>query len=381
MRQKIITLLTIYLLFYSALSAQNIEKMNKSELREHVSILTTKIDSIKNENISLQESISKLSKNSSLVEQKNKANEIEIIRLNESILKNENERKRINLENENKIAKLNETILNLEDSITRVYSSSYVVSSSIAFNNNDFLNKYYFDQVPLPNNSYSLVLTKLIYGDVRISQRQEYYDNDNNDKGGVIRVPEILDPNNFTYWGVKPNVNAIGKGFNDLVFANNSNYLDSKLPKIEVLKNKLFTLKYIDGTEESFLFNSKNTGSDDKNNERGILQIELANEEVKEDGSNNTAKDMVWRFFIIGNECYLALNANQLNRIGLMLQSANSLEYFSDGQLQNNSYYGSSSYGGITSGNGIYLSRNKDAYMESSKYINPQNLIYLFKLK
>ena len=92
MRQRLIILLTIYLLFNSALSAQNIKEMNKSELREHIAFLTTKIDSIKKKDIGLQESISKLSKNLSLFEQKNKANEIEIIRLNELILKNENER-------------------------------------------------------------------------------------------------------------------------------------------------------------------------------------------------------------------------------------------------------------------------------------------------
>ena len=225
-------------------------------------------------------------------------------------------------------------------------------------------------------------MTKLIYGDVQINDRYYYDDNDHN-KGEVIRVPEILDPNNFTYWGVKPNVDPRGKGFNDLVFANNSNFLDSKLPKIEVLKNKLFTLKYINGTEESFLFNSKKNGSDDKNNQRGILQIELANEEVKEDGSNNTAMDIVWRFFIIGNECYLALNANQLNRIGLMIQSSGSIQYYTNGNLRNDEDFSTNYYnnGSFTSGNGIYLSRNKDSYMESSKYINPGNLIYLFKLK
>ena len=102
MKYKIILLLTIYLLFNSALSAQNIEKMNKSELREHIVILTTKIDSLKNENINLQDSISKLSTNSSLLEQKNKTNEVEISRINELILKNENERNRII--SENKIA-------------------------------------------------------------------------------------------------------------------------------------------------------------------------------------------------------------------------------------------------------------------------------------
>ena len=179
--------MTMYLLFNSALSAQNIEKMNKSELREHIVILTTKIDSLKNENINLQESISKLSTNSSLLEQKNKTNEVEISRINGLILKNENERKRIISENqfatsklneiilknenerkhiisENKIAisKLNEIIITLKDSILRGHSSSKVNSTSTTFNSNDFLNQYYFDQIPLPNNSFSLVLSKLV---------------------------------------------------------------------------------------------------------------------------------------------------------------------------------------------------------------------------
>ena len=111
MKQKIIILLAIYLLFNSALSAQNIEKMNKSELREHIVNLITKIDSLKNENINLQESVSNLYTNSSLLEQKNKTNEVEISRINELILKNEIERKRIISENKIGILKLNEIII------------------------------------------------------------------------------------------------------------------------------------------------------------------------------------------------------------------------------------------------------------------------------
>ena len=59
------------------------------------------------------------------------------------ILKNENERKRISSENETTIAKLNETISTLKDSILSVQSSSNVVSTSTAFNNNDFLKNVY----------------------------------------------------------------------------------------------------------------------------------------------------------------------------------------------------------------------------------------------
>lgn len=374
--------MTIYLLFNSALSAQNIENMNKSELREHIVILTNKIESLKNENINLQESISKLSTNSSLLEQKNKTNEVEISRINELILKNENENKRIISENEIEISKLNEIIKTLKDSISSVQSTSYVFSNSTTFNSNDFLNKYFFDQIPLPNNSFSLVLSKLIYGDKRSDNNYRY--NDDNYQGAVERLPEILEANAFTYWGVKPNVMITdGANFNDYVISKNSDYFNSKLPRIEILKNKLFTIKYNDGSEESFLFNVKQIESEDNNNQRKILQIELANEEVKADGSNNTAKDIVWRFFAIENECYLALTLGQLNRLNLKLISVDrGLEAYSQTYkrtefvTQFNSYQKST-----TTGEGIYLSRNKDLFMDGSKYINPEEIIYLFKLK
>ena len=376
--------MTMYLLFNSALSAQNIEKMNKSELREHIVILTTKIDSLKNENINLQESISKLSTNSSLLEQKNKTNEVEISRINELILKNENERKRIISENKIGISKLNEIIITLKDSISSVQSSSNVVSTSTTFNSNDFLNKYYFDQIPLPNNSFSLVLSKLVYGDKRSDNNDRYNDDDDNYQVAVERLPEILEANAFTYWGVKPNVMITdGTNFNNYVISKNSDYFNSKLPKIEVLKNKLFTIKYNDGSEESFLFNVKQIESEDNNNQRKILQIELANEEVKADGSNNTAKDIVWRFFAIENECYLALSLGQLNRLNLKLISVNEgLEVYGQANESNLFQTRFDSYNkNKTTGEGIYLSRNKDLFMASSKYIDPKDIIYLFKLK
>ena len=392
MRQKLIILLTIYLLFNSALSAQNIEKMNKSELREHIVILTTKIDSLKKVNTNLQESISKLSANSSLLEQKNKTNEAEISRINELILKNENVSKQIISENENvskqiilenkiAISKLNEIIITLRDSISNVQSSSNVVSTSTTFNKNDFLNKYYFDQIPLPNNSFSLVLSKLVYENKRSDNNYNY--NDDNYQGAVERLPEILEANAFTYWGVKPNVMITsGTNISNYVISKNSDYFNSKLPKIEVLKNKLFTIKYNDGSEESFLFNVKQIESEDNNNQRKILQIQLANEEVKEDGSNNTAKDIVWRFFAIENECYLALTVDQLNRLNLKLISVDmGLEVYSENrqEIKFTTYF--EGYKKTTTGEGIYLSRKKDSFMNSSEYIDPKEIIYLFKLK
>lgn len=228
------------------------------------------------------------------------------------------------------------------------------------------------------------MLSKLVYGDKRSDNNDRYNDDDDNYQGGVERLPEILEANAFTYWGVKPNVMITdGTNFNNYIISKNSDYFNSKLPKIEVLKNKLFTIKYNDGSEESFLFNVKQTKSEDDNNQRKILQIELANEEVKADGSNNTAKDIVWRFFAIENECYLALTLGQLNRLNLKLISDDKgLEAYSENrqEIRFTTYF-ISYYKQTTTGEGIYLSRNKDLFMDSSKYIDPKEIIYLFKLK
>jgi len=373
MKNKITILFTIYILFNLTLSAQNTDKMNKSELREQIVILTTKIDSLKNETINLQESISNLTMNSSLLEQKNKTNDDEISRINELIIKNEIEKNRIIIENENITSKLNETILTLKDSISSIQTSSNVVSTSKTFNSNDFLNKYYFNQIPLPNNSFSLVLSKLVYGETNIVRYESETYSTRNERGITLTLPEILDANAFKYWGIKPNVlienNTIN--INNFLISQNSDYLNSKLPKIEILKNKLLTFKYNDGSEESFLFNVNQIES--KNNQRKIFQIEMANEEVKEDGTNNNARDIIWRFFAIENECYLALNALQLERI--------KLKFFNHGS---NLLYGliDSSYADYnTTGQEIYLSRNKDIYMDGSDYVNQSEIIYLFKLK
>lgn len=383
MKHKIIFLLIIYLLSNSTLSAQNIEKMKKSELKEQIVFLSAQIDSLKNENMNLQESKGKLSKNTSLLEQKSATNELEINKLNELIAKNENERKRIISDNNIAISKLNEIIISLKDSISSVQSSSNVVSPSTTFNSNDFLNNYFFDQIPLNNNSFSFVLSKLVYGDKRSDNNDSYY-NDYNYQGAVERLPEILEANAFTYWGVKPNVMITSGGTNisNYVIPKNSDYFNSKLPKIEVLKNKLFTIKYNDGSEESFLFNVKQIESEDNNNQRKILQIELANEEVKADGYNNTGNDIVWRFFAIENECYLALTVGQLNRLNLKLISVDKgLEAYSENRQTiefSNYFYDNKK---TTTGEGIYLSRNKDLFMNSSEYIDPEKIIYLFKLK
>jgi hypothetical protein len=387
MKKSLIFLLIISLFSASVTSAQELEKMNKSELREQVVNLIAKIDSLKTENkkyenlfIKLTENLSQLEQRSSQLENKFKSNELEIVKLNKIIADSEVEKKRIISSNQIEISKLNKKLLVLQDSIQGIQS---VVSydTSVSLNTNDFLNQYYFNQIPLPNNSFSLILSKLVYGSELSNERYSYNDDEN--KGAVIRIPEILDANSFTYWSVKPNIPISPWDFNKFLLPKNSDYFNTRLPKIEILKNKLFTLKYIDGKEESFLFNVKKFVSKLGDNQRKVLQIELANEQVKDDGSNDTSRDIVWRFFAIENECYLALTAEQLNRLDLKLTPVNNgIEIFDENsktRFVNQGYYSNDNW--KTTGQGIYLSRNKDIFMSESRYVDPDEVIYLFKLK
>lgn len=388
MKNKLYVLLILIILNSPRSAAQEIEKMNKSELRDFISLLNVKIDSLKSENIKYEEYFKKLSANlsqlelkSSQLETKIKVNETEILRLSKLLSDSESEKKRIIAQNQIEVIRLNKKISTLQDSILGIqtFPNSEV---DVSLHTNDFLNEYYFNQIPLPNNSYSLVLSKLVYGS-KLNYERYNYNNDEN-KGAVIRLPEILNANTFTYWSVKPNSMISPFDFNKLVVPRNSDFFNSKLPKIEILKNKLFTLKYNDGKEESFLFNVKKYISEHGDNQRKVLQIELANEQVKDDGENDTSRDIVWRFFALDNECYLALSSEQLNRLNMQLNLVNEgVEVFNDTSKRESSFASSAYYNDsrITTGNGIYLSRNKDIFMDASRYVDPSEVIFLFKLK
>ena len=367
--------------------------MNKSNLKEHVLDLSTQIDSLKDVNYMLGESKDSLLLNVSLLASANDMNEIEISRLSNLVVINNQEIERLQSECDIEMANLNETILgyqssfvssqdsilNFQDSIVQLqYSLSNFQSTTNT--SNDFLNNYFFDQIPLPNNSFSLVLSKIVIGNKQESNNNAYSE-EGKMKKSVLHLPETLDGTAFGYWSAKPNVRVTSSSkFNDLLNLENKDYFDSKLPQIEILKNKLITIIYHDDTEESFLFNAKES---DPNNQRKTLQIDLANEGVE----NNTSKDIVWRIFAIENECYLSLTYGQLNRLKLDLYPGiqtvfvkypDEILYF-DGSLN----YRLQSDKWVTTGNGIYISRNKDSYMNTntSEYINPENLIFLLKLK
>jgi hypothetical protein len=261
----------------------------------------------------------------------------------------------------------------------------------------DFLNSYFENQTPLNNNTFSFSLVGFIIGDKKVGGGNDY---SSKKDGPVVNIPELLDANDLSIYGVSPNLilNSTTK-FNQLLVNQNLGWFNSNMPKLEILKNKLVTFNYSDGNNESFLFNVKKlNASEENNNFRKALQLEFTTEDVKKDDDENNDRtgNVVWRIFAIGDESYLALAGNQLNRIHVDLFSAykegNDDDYYqSDGRLGVQVSSGSNvrmltqnqlnqAPGYRTTGKGIYLARKQDKFMDSGYYLNPSELVFLFKL-
>ena len=378
MKSTYALLFSLFLVIQLPATAQDMEKMNKNELREYAIVLLGKIDSLNTQIGILQASEKQLTQALATSEEKNKVNLGEIQKLTALAAKTQKELDRVRAEKEAVITTLNKDVLLLRDSITTLQTALLTDTSSPAADGNDFLNSYFFKPFPLENNSFSLVLSKVIFGTSN-NGNNDYY----NEQNEIQSLPEILPAAALTYWGVKPKVKITdGTEFNDFVVAQTEAYYNARLPKIQIYKNKLLTIVNKDGKEESFLFTVNPLDGANANNQRSAFQFNLVSEEANSDEDYDKPKNLTWRFFAIQNEVYLALNYLQLSRINSELQEAGSIEAFSEYYervVMANDF--DSDYRQTTTGNGVYLSRKKDTFMKESLYIDPSNLIFLFKLK
>lgn len=377
MKTTVALLFSLFLFVQLSATAQDMEKMNKNELREYAILLLGKIDSINTQIGTLQASEKQLSQALATSEEKNKVNLGEIQKLTALAAKTQKELDRVRAEKEAVITTLSKDVLLLRDSITTLQTAFLTDTSSPAADGNDFLNSYFFKPFPLENNSFSLVLSKVIFTET--DSNDEYY----TQQGELESLPEILPAEAFTYWGVKPKVKITdGTEFNDFVVAQSLAYYNARLPKIQIYKNKLLTVVNKDGEEESFLFTANVLDDEGTNNQRSAFQFNLVSEDANSEEEYGKPKNLTWKFFAIENEVYLALNYGQLSRINSELQESGSIEAYSE-------YYErevmamnfDSQYRQTTTGDGVYFSRKKDAFMKESLYVNPNGLIFLFKLK
>jgi hypothetical protein len=240
-------------------------------------------------------------------------------------VKTQQELERVQNEKNAVITTLNKDVLLLKDSISTLQQSFVSAASGTPNDPNDFLNSYFFKPFPLENNSFSLVLSKVIFGTSNSNNDYNSYENE------IRSLPEIIPAEAMTYWGVKPKVKIMdGTKFNDFVMAQSEAYFNARLPKIQIYKNKLLTVVNKDGEEESFLFTANTLSEEETNNQRSAFQFNLVSEEANSDEDYDKPKNLTWRFFAIQNEVYLALNYAQLSRINSELKEVGSLEAFSE---------------------------------------------------
>jgi len=377
MKNKIHLILFVVIFAHAQLVAQNYEDMSKRELRKVVPQFLKQIDSLKQENSELQKrQIDLQGKQSVYVaenEKKLTTYKSEILKLNNMLLEEKSKLDRLkadvmvnNTRLNNRLSMLKDTVMHLNNKIV-VYNDSVLKLNKLISENSltlkdgsdeskksgsDFLNNYYVKQAPLNNNSFILVLNKLIC----FSDKQK-----NNYKNICNNYSEVLDKNDINYWVGDA---TTGK-YNDGSFIlKNSAYFDSNFPSIKILENKLFKLIYNNGEEEAFLFNIL---SENNHHQRVSFQIELKSDD-KITRDYNNSPDITWCFWVIEKECYLSLDYSQLTR--LRLKNINN----GINALENQNY-------NYNDGNGIYFSRTNKALLSPSNYINPNDLVFLFKLK
>lgn len=360
-------------------AAQDLEKMNKNELRDYSLMLLGKIDSLQTEIASLQAQREQLNQALADAEQKNKLNLSEIQKLTNLAAKTQKELERVQAEKDAVILSLKKDVLLLQDSLATLQTTLLTAAEGTPSDPNDFLNAYFRQPFPLENNSFSLVLSKVIFG-ASDTNESNYYEAEEE----VMSLPEILPAESFTYWGIKPKVKIMdGTKFNDFVLVQTLAYYNARLPKIQIYKNKLLTIVNKSGNEESFLITINPIEGDKANNQRSALQFNLVSEESNANQDYERSKNLTWRFFAIDNEVYLALSYDQLKRINTELKDVDEgIEAFSeyyDRLVMATSF--DSDYRQTTTGNGVYLSRKKDPFMKEALYVEPDQLIYLFKWK
>lgn len=319
-----------------------------NEIQQENTSYAAKLNKVQKENISYVDQLNKVQKeNTSYVDQLNKIQQ-ELKRKNDSI---------------------NQLQLELK-ALTSNNLANETSESTSALSKADFLNNYVVNHQPLNNNTFSFQLAKIITYDGRFN------------KG----IPSILDKDNFYITYIPEGKNITVETAKTLVSKKPISLLNSRMPQIEVLKNKLVTIKYKNGDEESLLYNYTST----KNTANEQRHITLASETVR-----NQSMDIVWAICEINGESYIHLSHSQLKRLKIPLDGdIDKVDYTYRVTYDNGGFDSRSSYTDLdklpySSGGGrmecrtkeqLWLTLKKNNWVDVDKKIDARNCTYLFKL-
>ena len=231
----------------------------------------------------------------------------------------------------------------------------------------DFLNNYFYNQQPLNFNSFTFQIEKIATYGIHNG------------------LPSIIDADKF-YLGSLP-VNTDMRTFSKNTWAENISTLNTFMPEIEILKNKLVTIKKNNGKEASYLFKfSKETNPACDPN----VHIDLTSEE----GSNY--QNITWPLRNINGEIYIVLGKKDFEKIGVKIGA--SYIYFKKCiECESNSYNdlstffadiarsgGAYEYEKYAAENQCWLIQKQNAFSDKDKIITfdgcGSNMKFLFKL-
>ena len=236
-----------------------------------------------------------------------------------------------------------------QNSITSGNPASEINKPKSKLNSADFLNNYVLNRQPLNNNTFSFQLAKII------TYRGSEYSNE-------WYAPSIVDTDNFYLRYIPKGKNIQKVSEQTLVSQKPLSFLSRSMPQIEVLKNKLVTIKYQDGSEESLLYNLKS----ETNTLNEEIRITLASEKVGDSyGNSNSEYDLNWEICQINGESYITLSYNDLGRLSVPLGKNNEgLPYNKEGLTEEK----------------MWLTQKKNSFNEKDIKVDPFMCNYLFKL-
>ena len=346
----------------------NRSQLNERSLEEDIKQLNDTLLKFENDKNLLENGISYLENLNSENEKKKNTYAVQLNKIQEESASYAAQLYTIQEELKSKKDSIKYLLLEL-NSITSDNLDSEINNPKSKLNPNDFLNNYVVNRKTLNNNTFSFQLVKVL------TYRGEVYNRN-------YSAPSIIDADNFYFQYIPEGKNINKVTEQALISQKPISFFGSLMPQVEVLKNKLVTIKYNDGSEESLLYNFKS----EKNSLNENLRITLASEEVNNSYNDNKG-DITWKICQINGEHYISLSYQELQRLKVPLDEelekvnyvSNDVTYQKSCQIDHLPYAYGKDYINLTVEK-IWLTQKKNRFVEKDTKINPNKCRYLFKL-